>query len=81
MLTRVQLLLDEPTRIELTAIARTKRQSVSRVARELLQTQLKREKKHTQANLDKQYGFLEKLAKNAVKGPGDSEYDKYAYDF
>ena len=80
MLQRTQIILDTTLKSQLELLAKQENSSVSAVVRKLLKTQLKREKKHTQANLNKQYGFLEKLAKNAIKGPSDSEYDKYAYD-
>ncbi len=76
MLQRVQLLLDQETRVELKKLAAQKNISMSEAARKILQQELAKKRQ----NLDDGGGaFLIKLARTAVKGPGDSDYDKYAY--
>lgn len=77
MLQRIQLLLDRETKKELNKQAVKENRSVSAVARELLKKSLEKKKA---ASLDGGASFLLTLAKKAVSGPGDAEYDKYAYD-
>ncbi len=79
MLQRVQLLLDQKTKQELDQIAAFSGQSVSSVVRDMLSKQLAHEK--TKKKKLTGVEFLRFLADNAVKGPGDCEYDKYAYDY
>lgn len=77
MLQRVQLLIDSETRRKLKKVAIAEDRSMSGVAREILKNGMKKKKTKIK---DNGAGFLLRWAKNAVKGPGDSEYDKYAYD-
>lgn len=77
MLQRIQLMLDTETKNKLQKVAINERRSMSDVARSILKENLKGKKarkKYTGAE------FLLELAKNAVDGPANSEYDKYAYD-
>lgn len=78
MLQRVQLLLDKETRRELQLVATDENRSISAVVREILKENLykKKLKKKNSGT-----AFLLKLAETAVSGPGDSEYDKYVYDY
>lgn len=78
MLQRVQLLLDKETRRELQSVATQENRSVSAVVREVLKENFKKKKAK---RLKRGTSFLLGLAKRAVSGPGDSEYDKYAYDY
>jgi len=78
MLVRTQLMLDKETKRKLEILSRAEGRSMSDVVREALEKDLKRRKRAQNPVL-----FLENLAKWAEKGtrgPGDSEYDKYAYD-
>jgi len=77
MLQRVQILIDPKTKKDLEKVSKASGRSMSKVAREILKKGLSKERGIIG---DGGVGFLKKLAENAVKGPGDSEYDKYAYD-
>ena len=76
MLVRIQLMLDRETKRKLEILSRAEGRSMSEIVREALKERLKREKKTKKKGAE----FLLKLAKEAVAGPGDAEYDKYAYD-
>ena len=82
MLVRTQLMLESKQKMDLEMLALATGRSMSEITRELLKEGIKKEKKMTKKKKNKLSGieFLEYLAKHAVKGPGDSEYDKYAYD-
>jgi len=83
MLTRKQLLLDEKQALELAEVAAFYDISMSQKAREIFAKGLKQEKAKIKKTKKKKMSgaeFLTWLAENPVHGPGDSEYDKYAYD-
>lgn len=85
MLVRKQILLEESQVLELEKLAQIAGTSVSKMAREALSHGVKVEQKKVNKNIKKikmsGIKFLTWLTKNPVHGPGDSEYDKYAYDF
>jgi len=84
MLVRTQILLEEKQKLELEEIALAKGVSVSKLVRETLPVGMKIEKKKVAKKKIKKLSggeFLLQQAKKAVYGPGDSEYDKYAYDY
>jgi len=84
MLVRKQILLEEKQALELEELALLAGVSMSKMIRETLPLGMKEEKKKAaNKKIKKMSGgeFLLELAKHAVKGPGDSEYDKYAYDY
>lgn len=77
MLQRVQLILDKETKNELRRVATQENRSMSDVAREILKGGIgKKKTKGKRGGVE----ALLKWADKAVKGPGNSEYDKYAYD-
>ena len=78
MLQRTQLILDSQTKQELQLLAIRSNRSISSLVREMVKKQLP--KRSAQAKKMAGTKFLITLAQNAVAGPGDSEYDKYAYD-
>ena len=71
-------MLDKKDKLELEKIARLKGKSLSATVRELLREQIIT---YPQSNADKAASFLKKLADNAVEGPGNDDYDSYAYDY
>ncbi|MEK9208968.1 MAG: hypothetical protein AAB910_02730 [Patescibacteria group bacterium] len=76
--------MEEKQVLELEELAQAAGISVSKMIRETLPIGMKEEKKKAAKRKTKKMSggeFLLYLAKHAVKGPGDSEYDKYAYDF
>ncbi len=77
MLQRIQLLLDYETKKELNKEAAREKRSVSAVAREILKKSLEKKKA---ASRDGGAAFLLDLARKSVSGPGDDQYDKYAYE-
>lgn len=77
MLQRVQLMLDSRTKKELKKIAELENRSMSDLAREILSNNVKKRNAKTK---DGGIAFLKQQAKKAVKGPGNSKYDKYAYN-
>lgn len=83
MLVRKQILIEEKQAIDLADLAMIQGISMSQMHRKILEAGLKLEKKVAKKQKTKKMSgaeFLLYLAKHAVKGPGDSEYDKYAYD-
>jgi hypothetical protein len=85
MLVRKQILLEESQVLELKKLAQEAGVSMSkmarnsiahgvRVERKVVKKAVKKSKKITGAK------FMIAQAKKAVQGPGNSEYDKYAYD-
>ena len=81
MLVRKQILLEEKQVYELEKLVAMHDMSFSEAMREganmvtqKIKTKKQKKKKMTGAE------FLLYQAKKAVAGPGDSEYDKYAYD-
>ena len=84
MLVRTQILIDENQKIELEELALQTGESMSKIIREAIFKGLKiQEKKLSKKKKKKLTGaeFMLQQAKKAVEGPGNSEYDKYAYDF
>lgn len=82
MLNRTQVMLDEQLKNNLQLIAINKGISMSQVIRELLAPLAQKEyqkTKNTQNTLTARK-FFERMQKHSVWGPGDSEYDTYAYD-
>lgn len=87
MLVRKQILLEESQVLELEELAREAGVSMSKMARNTISHGVKIEKKEAKRatkKIDKQlkvqHKAFDKWIAGAVKGPGDSEYDKYAYD-
>ena len=80
MLQRMQILIDSETKRELETLSKLSERSISSLTRQMLKIGVKEIKKSHKRN-DNGAKFLLELAKHAVKGPGNSEYDKYAYDF
>jgi predicted DNA-binding protein len=77
MLERTQLMLDKKVKNDLRKISRQKGKSVSKLVREYLEEGVKEDlEKKPKYNARK---LLLKMASHAGKGPGDSDYDKYAY--
>lgn len=76
MLERTQLMIDKETLQDLRRVAAHENRSMSDVARRILKANLLHPKAKKKDGGTK---FLLWLVKNAGKGPGDSEYDKYAY--
>jgi hypothetical protein len=76
MLQRVQLLLEPEDKRSLERIAKAKNRSVSSVVREMLGKEIKKSPILKKTGIE----LLKEWASHPVKGPGDSEYDKYAYD-
>ena len=81
MLVRKQILLEEKQVYELEKLVAMHDMSFSEAMREgakmvTQKIKVKKPKKKKMTGAE----FLLYLAKHAVEGPGDSEYDKYAYD-
>lgn len=85
MLVRKQILLEEKQVLELKDLAREAGVSMSKMARNTISHGVKVEKEQVKrAKKTKKMTGAEALldmAKHAVHGPGNSEYDKYAYDY
>lgn len=83
MLVRKQILFEESQALEAEKLAITLGVSMSEIHRRIFDLGVKIQKKKKLKNkINKISGakFMLQQAKKAVKGPGDSEYDKYAYD-
>ena len=81
MLVRTQILLDEEQKLNLEKIASLEGISMSELIRQTLKGKIKADfVKNKEKILDRQYRAFRTWIKGAVPGPGDSEYDKYAYD-
>jgi len=82
MLVRTQILLEEKQKLELQKLAEMAGVSMSKMARNTIAHGVKVEKKQVKKATKKTTGveFLTWLSEHPVHGPGDSEYDKYAYD-
>lgn len=81
MLVRAQILLEERQKIELERLAMMKDVSFSEIVRQgvpLLIEKHSRERKALKFKTQAQ--AFTSWINGAVYGPGDSEYDKYAYD-
>jgi len=74
-------MLDEQLKNNLQLIAIVKGISMSQVIRELLTPIAEKESKKT-PNKDTLTArkFFDRIGTHAVSGPGDNDYDKYAYD-
>lgn len=85
MLVRKQILIEEKQAIDLSDLALAHGISMSEMHRKILQTGLEIQKKKTpKVKVSKKMSgveFLTWLSEHPVHGPGDSEYDKYAYDY
>lgn len=83
MLVRRQILIEEKQAIELADLAMIQGISMSEMHRKILETGIEIQKKYVKAKYVKKVSgadFMIQQAKKAVAGPGNSEYDKYAYD-
>jgi len=83
MLVRKQILLEERQVLELEELALLAGVSMSEVYRQIFDEGVKIQKKRVAKSGGKKIGgaeFMLQQARKAVTGPGDSEYDKYAYD-
>lgn len=69
-------MIDKETIQELRRMAAAEKRSMSDVARKILKANLLKPKSGKRDGGTK---FLLWLSKNAKSGPGDSDYDKYAY--
>ena len=81
MLIRKQILLEEKQVFELEKLAASYEMSFSEAMRKgatMIAKKIKAAKKISRKKTGAE--FLLEQAKKAVSGPGDSEYDKYAYD-
>ncbi len=83
MLVRKQILLEEKQVYELEKLIAINEMSFSEVMREGANLVIKKVKIGKGKKIKKITGveFMLNQAKKSVSGPGDSEYDKYAYDF
>ena len=83
MLVRKQILLEEKQVYELEKLIAINEMSFSEVMREGANLVIKKVKIGKGKMIKKITGveFMLNQAKKSVSGPGDSEYDKYAYDF
>lgn len=68
-------MLDSETKEKLQRIAHAQNRSMSEITREVLKKNLKKAKKSSSGT-----DFLLNLAENALTGPGNADYDKYAYE-
>lgn len=83
MLVRRQILIEEKQAMDLADLAILQGISMSEMHRKILKTGIEIQKKSTKAKYIKKLSgadFMLQQAKKAVVGPGNSEYDKYAYD-
>ncbi|OGD55842.1 hypothetical protein A3E73_02345 [Candidatus Beckwithbacteria bacterium RIFCSPHIGHO2_12_FULL_47_17] len=83
MLVRKQILLEDSHEFAIEELAALAGKSFSQMTRELLDKAVKVESKKIRKKAKKkltQYEALEEWMSHPVSGPGDSEYDKYAYD-
>lgn len=85
MLVRTQVLLDDKDKLELQELLQYFPEiSFSEAIREghsMIVKKMRTKRKKNKTKKKSGIEFLDYLAKNAVEGPGDSEYDKYAYDY
>lgn len=78
MLVRKQILLEDKHEYAIEELAAISGMSFSHMTRVLLNKAIKTEKPIVRKKTGAK--FLLEQAKKAVPGPGDSEYDRYAYD-
>jgi len=84
MLVRTQVLFKNSQRQQAEELALLQGVSISEIHRRIFDDGIKIQKKALSKNTKKKMSgaeFMLQQAKKAVAGPGDSEYDKYAYDF
>jgi hypothetical protein len=84
MLVRKQILLEESQALEAEKLAILTGVSMSEIHRRIFDEGIKIQKKKATKNKSKKMSggeLLLDIAKHAVHGPGNSEYDKYAYDW
>lgn len=82
MLIRKQILLQDSHEYAIEELAVLSGKSFSQMTRELLEKAVKVEGKKIKKNAKKkltQYEAFDQWIAGAVSGPGDSEYDRYAY--
>ena len=83
MLVRRQILIEEKQALDLADLAMLQGVSMSEMHRKILETGIEIQRKSTKGKYIKKVSgadFMLQQAKKAVAGPGNSEYDKYAYD-
>lgn len=80
MLKRTQILLDAETKRDLELVSTKKGKSVSELVRDYVKEKVKDDKALLVKKMSGKEALLA-IARNPGKGPGDSEYDKYAYGF
>ncbi|WKZ25514.1 MAG: hypothetical protein QY322_03975 [bacterium] len=83
MLVRRQILIEEKQALDLADLAMLQGISMSEMHRKILETGIEIQKKSVKGKHVKKVSgadFMIQQAKKAVAGPGNSEYDKYAYD-
>jgi len=83
MLVRRQILIEEKQAMDLADLAMIQGISMSEMHRKILETGLEIQKKSIKSKYIKKVSgadFMLQQAKKAVAGPGNSEYDRYAYD-
>lgn len=68
--------MDKDIKNDLENISIQTNRSMSELIREMLRNELP---KYQSVNKKEGVKLLKNLAKNAVEGPGDSDYDRYAY--
>jgi len=84
MLVRTQVLFKDTQRQQAEELAMLQGISMSEIHRRIFDDGIVNQKRIAKKKVQKKMNgaeFLLDLAKHAVKGPGDSEYDKYAYDY
>lgn len=79
MMQRTQILLDYKTKKDLKDLAASEGKSLSQIVRESLH-QATKEAKNNKKKKISAVELFKRIAARAGYGPGDSEYDKYAYD-
>lgn len=67
-------MLDYKTKKDLRDLAQSEGKSISQIVRESVKKTIEKKTKKLSS-----YEFLKRLTERAGHGPGDSEYDKYAY--
>ena len=85
MLVRTQVLLDDKAKLELQELLQYfPEMSFSEAIRKghsmVIKDIKKKKPKKKKSVIDLQYEAVDRWIKGAVHGPGNSEYDKYAYD-
>lgn len=84
MLIRTQVMLEEKQKRQAEELALLLNTSMSGAIRQVLNEGFNIQKKKASKKIESKSSavkFIFSQAKKAVAGPGDSEYDKYAYGF